>query len=173
MSMCDWRYSGYTLLEFLVTMLVVCIMATIGVPSFLDLITRHRLKGATESIYGDLQLARMEAIKRNKNISISFHEGGYRHWCYAMHDSSSCDCNVLNNCRLDNHFSRIVSGQDYHNVNLETNFSSNSASFNPVRGTSNSGSILLTTERKSSKVIVSSRGRIRVCSDDLTGYPPC
>jgi prepilin-type N-terminal cleavage/methylation domain-containing protein len=171
--MCAWRYSGYTLLEFLVTMLVVCIMATIGVPSFLDLINKHRLKGATESIYGDLQLARMEAIKRNKNITISFHEGGYQDWCYAMHDGSGCDCNVLNNCRLDNHYSRIISGLEFHNVGLETNFSSDSTSFNPVRGTSNSGSILLTMKQKASKVIVSSRGRIRICSDDLTSYPAC
>jgi len=166
-------HHGFTLLEFLVTMTVISIMVTIGIPSFLDMITKHYLKGATETIYADLQLARMEAIKRNKNISLSFHTNGIENWCYAMHDGNNCDCNIANNCKIDDKTSMVTFGKGFNGVELKTNFKLNSTSFNPVRGTSNSGSITLTTNQKASKLIISSRGRIRICSDDLMDYPAC
>jgi len=166
------RY-GFTLLEFLVTMIVIGIMVTVGIPSFLDMITKHRLKGATESIYGDLQLTRMEAIKRNKNISLTFQTVDANNWCYAMHDGDDCDCTKANNCTVDDQISMVTFSEEFKDIGIKTNFKQDSTSFNPVRGTSNSGSITLTTKQKSSKLIVSSRGRIRVCSDDLMEYPAC
>lgn len=166
-------YYGFTLLEFLVVMAVITIMSTAGIPSFLDMITKHRLKGATEAVYGDLQLARMEAIKRNKSISLSFQVSDPENWCYAMHDNNECDCHIVDNCKIDEHASSITSGQGFNGIDLTTNFKSDSTSFNPIRGTSNSGSITLTTNQKSSKLIVSSLGRIRVCSNDLASYPAC
>ena len=166
-------YHGFTLLEFLVAMAVITIMTTVGIPSFLDMIVKHRLKGATEAVYGDLQLARMEAIKRNKSISLSFQAGDPGSWCYAIHDNNGCDCHIENDCRIDEQTSPVTYGQGFNGIDLETNFKSDTTSFNPVRGTSNSGSITLTTNEKSSKLIVSSLGRIRVCSNDLGSYPSC
>lgn len=166
-------YHGFTLLELLVVMTAIAIMATIGIPSFLDMITKHRLKGATEAVYGDLQLARMEAIKRNKSVSLSFQVSDPENWCYAMHDNNDCDCHIENDCRIDEQTSSVTYGQRFKGIDLKTNFKSDSTSFNPVRGTSNSGSITLTTNQKTSKLIVSSLGRIRVCSNDLGSYPAC
>ena len=171
--MCAKLDSGFTLLEFLVTMTVIGIMITIGIPSFLNIITKHQLKGATETIYADLQLARMEAIKRNRNISLSFQITDTPGWCYAMHDDSDCDCNIENSCKIEGISSMVTHGNDFDDVTLKTNFKKNSTSFNPIRGTSNSGSIILTLKQISSKLIVSSRGRIRVCSDDFLDYPLC
>ena len=164
---------GFTLLEFLVTLVVISIMVTIGIPSFHSMITKHRLKGATEAIYSDLQLARLEAIKRNKNITLSFHEGDNNNWCYAIHNGDTCDCNIAANCKLDDHASKVTSGREYKDVTLVTNLRQNSTSFHPIRGTANNGSIILSASEKSSKVIVSTRGRIRICSDDLMDYPGC
>ena len=78
--MCNSHPRGFTLLEFLVTLLVISIMMTIAIPSFHAMITKHRLKGATETIYSDLQLARLEAIKRNKNITLSFQTNDEENW---------------------------------------------------------------------------------------------
>lgn len=164
---------GFTLLEFLVAITVISIMVTIGIPSFLDMISKYHLKGATETVYSDLQLARMEAIKRNKNISLSFQTSNTDKWCYAMHDGNICDCNVSSHCKMNDKTTMVTLGQQFNDVNLKTNFQLNSISFSPIRGTSNSGSITLTTNQKSSKLIVSSRGRIRACSDDLMDYPAC
>jgi len=164
---------GFTLLEFLVTLLVFSIMMTIGIPSFHAMITKHRLKGATETIYSDLQLARLEAIKRNKNVTLSFQTSDDNNWCYAIHDASTCDCNIPDNCTLDDKSSMVISGRDFKDVDLTTNFRLDTTSFSPVRGATNSGSITLTANEKSSKVIVSTRGRIRICSQDLMDYPGC
>jgi len=171
--MCAKLDSGFTLLEFLVTMTVIGIMMTIGAPSLLNIITKHHLKGATETIYADLQLARMEAIKRNKNISLTFQATDTPSWCYAMHDDSDCDCNLENSCKIEGKPSMVTYGKEFDDVSLKTNFKQNTTSFNPIRGTSNSGSIILTMKQISSKMIVSSRGRIRVCSDELMDYPVC
>ena len=78
--MCNSHPRGFTLLEFLVTFLVISIMMTIAIPSFHTMITKHRLKSVTETIYSDLQLARLEAIKRNKNITLSFQTNDEENW---------------------------------------------------------------------------------------------
>ena len=90
-----------------------------------------------------------------------------------MHDEDDCDCNKSNDCRIGDKTSMVTSGEKFEDVDLKTNFKHNSTSFNPVRGASNSGSIILTARKKTSRLIVSSRGRVRVCSDDLMDYPAC
>ena len=164
---------AFTLLEFLVTLLIISIMMTVGIPSFHTMITKHRLKGATETIYSDLQLARLEAIKRNKKISFSFKTGNAKNWCYAIHDGITCNCNIPDNCTLDDKSAIVISGHVFKGIDLDTNFRKGTTSFNPVRGAANGGSITLSANEISSKVIVSTRGRIRICSQDLMDYPGC
>jgi type IV fimbrial biogenesis protein FimT len=61
---------GFTLVELMITLAVLGILITIGVPSFNDLVQNQRVKAATSDIYSSLTLARSEAIKRNAEVNI-------------------------------------------------------------------------------------------------------
>ena len=48
------------------------IIVAAAIPSFVNLINSKTLDGAARTIWGDLQTARMEAIKTNQSVTVSF-----------------------------------------------------------------------------------------------------
>jgi len=56
--------AGFTLIELVVTLVVVGILATVAVPSIRNIIKDHRLSGYTNDMVGDINYARSEALKR-------------------------------------------------------------------------------------------------------------
>lgn len=84
------RQDGLTLIELMLTIGVVGVLLTIGLPSFSDMIDRNRLKGAAESLYANVQRARSESIKRNDDIYVNFSANGSSTWVYGVSDLTSC-----------------------------------------------------------------------------------
>lgn len=65
------RYNnGFTLLELLVTLAIVSIVVMIGTPSFQNTINNSRLTAAVNELSATMNLARSEAIKRNKFVIV-------------------------------------------------------------------------------------------------------
>ncbi len=62
--------SGFTLIELLVTVAMMVIVLTLGVPSFKELIQNNRLTAATNELVTALNLARSEAIKRGRRVTV-------------------------------------------------------------------------------------------------------
>ncbi len=61
---------GFTLIEFMIALVLLVILVTIAVPSFTSLIERNRITSSLENLYHDLMLARSEAIKRNSRVTM-------------------------------------------------------------------------------------------------------
>ncbi|MCK7574692.1 MAG: GspH/FimT family pseudopilin [Chromatiales bacterium] len=57
---------GFTLLEAMVTVAILAILVSIGVPSFRDMAERYRVTTVANDLLYYLQLARSEAVKRNR-----------------------------------------------------------------------------------------------------------
>jgi type IV fimbrial biogenesis protein FimT len=70
------RAAGYTLIELLMTMSVAAIVAMIGVPSFRYVTNSNRIAGEINGLVGDLQLARAEAIKEGRNVTVCVSTSG-------------------------------------------------------------------------------------------------
>ena len=61
---------GFTLVELLVTLVVVSILLSVGVPSFSSMITNNAVNADRDTLFNSLIYARTEAIKRGETISI-------------------------------------------------------------------------------------------------------
>jgi type IV fimbrial biogenesis protein FimT len=62
--------AGFTLVELMITVAVLAIVLAIAVPSFRDMINRNQLVSAANEVSATLNLARMEAIRRNRRVEI-------------------------------------------------------------------------------------------------------
>jgi prepilin-type N-terminal cleavage/methylation domain-containing protein len=66
------KKNGFTLIELLVAFVILGIVTAIAIPGFARWYPRYRLKSASRELYANLQLARLEAVKRNGNCSITY-----------------------------------------------------------------------------------------------------
>ena len=167
------KQNGFTLFEMMVAIAVMAIITTTVVPEFNSMRERHKIRGAAETIASDLQLARSEAIKTNQDVSLSFNGNGTTQWCYGINDTNGCNCEVNNACQVDGTTIRVASSADFSNINLTTNFTAQTTTFDPDRGTTNSGTTTLTANGKTVKIFISAIGRISFCSTDFSFYPDC
>ncbi len=65
------KYSGFTLMELLITMVVIAILAAIAFPSFEDMTIRNRTSTTANNILGSLKYARSEAASQGLNVQVS------------------------------------------------------------------------------------------------------
>lgn len=59
---------GFTLVELMITVIVLGILTTLAVPSFTDVLNASRLSGQTNELVSALHVARSEAVRRNSNV---------------------------------------------------------------------------------------------------------
>ncbi len=64
------KNSGFTLIEMIVTVAIVAIFASIAVPSFSQLIKSNRVSTTTNEFISALVLARSEALKRSRDVTV-------------------------------------------------------------------------------------------------------
>ena len=67
------KKSGFTLIELAVVIVLLAILAGVGVPNFLSWLPKYRLKIAARDLYSNLQLAKMSAIKANKDCRVNYY----------------------------------------------------------------------------------------------------
>jgi len=99
------RDGGFTLIEMMVTIVVLAILIAVAVPSFSDFIEKARLRGAADALSSQFTVARTEAVRADRNVTLSVvGEDGV--WCTGARQfaaagtaglvdasgSASCDC---------------------------------------------------------------------------------
>ncbi len=66
---------GFSLIEMMVVIAVISILAGIAIPNAISWRSNSQIGAAAREIMTDLQRARMEAIKRNRNVEAIFTTG--------------------------------------------------------------------------------------------------
>lgn len=90
------RAPGLTLIETLVALLVVGVLVAVAAPSMQQFIAAQRVKGVNAEIVTDLQFARSEASRRNRDVLVQFRNGADN--CYVVYVVTGvgfgCDCSL-------------------------------------------------------------------------------
>ena len=71
------KHLGFSLLEVMVVMAIIFIIASIAMPPFLRWRTDAQLRGAASNLRGDLELAKLRAIRENSFVAVLFNANDY------------------------------------------------------------------------------------------------
>jgi type IV fimbrial biogenesis protein FimT len=168
---------GFSLVEAAVVVAIVAIVGASALPSFGALIDARRLDSAATRLAADLQLARSEAIARNRALRLSVVAGADA-TCWVIHSGAAADCScsaagvACGNGALAIQSVVLPSAE---RVAVAGNVAS--IVFDPMHGTSTpTGTLSLSDVRgRTVRHVVNVLGRVRSCSPagTVAGYPTC
>ncbi len=165
---------GLTLLEAAVVVGIVAAAATAATPGLQRLVEQRRLDAAATQLATDLQLARNEAIARNRVVRVARDEVA---GCYVLHTgpAGSCRCAAEGTATCDSGSTLIRSAAASHRITLQSNAAS--IAFDPLHGTVTPTATWRVTGADGRAIhhVVNVMGRVRSCSPDaaVPGYRAC
>lgn len=71
------KNAGFTAFELAVSMAVMAVIAALVLPPYLQWLRGHRLRGAVTNLMGDLEMAKIRAIRENDFVVVSFAQNSY------------------------------------------------------------------------------------------------
>jgi type IV fimbrial biogenesis protein FimT len=71
------KNAGFTIFELMVVIAIIAVVSAIAVPNMISWRDRAKLKGAFENLRGDLQWAKIRAIRDHDDVSVLFDSRAY------------------------------------------------------------------------------------------------
>ena len=86
--------SGMTMIELMLGIMIIAILLRLAVPTYIEFLAKRRTAGAVETLTSYIEDAKMEAIKRNRPVTVRFrntYDGNK--WCFGkVVGTTACDC---------------------------------------------------------------------------------
>ena len=181
--------SGFTLVEVMLTVVMIALTLALAIPSFKDQVDKRHLTNATEQIVSFVNTTQGIASRTNQVITVSYSRTDANEWCVgATVGDTPCDCTETESDAAD---FCAIDGQKYvldntHTGNLELMNAINgdgAYAFDPIRGIFTDMNDALEMKLRSRdddfrlNVQVNSVGRVTTCSDSAShavpGYHIC
>lgn len=170
------RQHGLSLVETTMTLGLAAVVAGLAAPNLNTVLELRRLDGAATQLAADLQLARGEALARNRPVRLSIDAA---QGCYLVHTGAAEDCRCSGGapatCTGSAQPIRAQVWGAADRVALQS--SSSSLLFDPRHGTATPSATLrvVAADGRAIHHVVNVMGRLRTCSPRaaVPGYRAC
>ena len=183
------RQLGFTLIEVMMSLVLVAIGAALSLPSYREMVEKRQLTHGAEQIMAFVNSAQTEAMKQNRVVTVSYSRTADNNWCFgATTGATACDCTETQSGETDycaiNSTPAVINNGNSGNLDLLKSITGDGAySFDPIRGIFTNLNDVLTVEMSSNSqkyklnLTVSNTGEAILCSKDsshkIPGYNVC
>jgi type IV fimbrial biogenesis protein FimT len=160
--------SGFTLIELLVTLSIATTLITFAASAFNNFIQQITLTNAINALHSAMNLARMEAIKRNGRVDLIARDGSWKHgWIITANDQLIFSHEALHkDILIDSTFTSKVKPYIAYNGTGRTCTDDNSN--RPQIGT-----IRMSIGEHARLIVVNFLGRVRICNPKTAPAGTC
>lgn len=185
----NFRNQGFTLVEVLMTVVLLGIGMALALPSYRDMVEKRQVTNGAEQLASFINTAQGVAMKTNQVVTVSYSRSANNDWCVgAISGTTACNCTQTNVAAAD--YCQIATQpfilNNSHAGDLELMHAMSgdgSYAFDPIRGLFMDLDDSLTVELRSPNedfrlnLVVNSSGRVMLCSDGsehaIPGYKTC
>jgi type IV fimbrial biogenesis protein FimT len=185
------RHRGFSLIEVMMSLVLMGIGMALALPSYRDMVEKRQITNGAEQMAAFVNTAQGVAMKTNQVVTVSYNRVDTDDWCIgAISGADPCDCTVTNTA-ADN-FCQIASqpfvldnshAADRNLVYAMSDNGDGLYAFDPVRGLLTELDDSLTVELRSPNqqfqlnLMVNNTGRVTLCSASaehaVPGYAVC
>lgn len=183
------RHRGFSLVELMMSVVLLAIGTAIALPSFRDQVEKRQVTNGAEQLASFVNIAQGTAMKLNRVVTISWSHTDSNDWCIGAIDSeTACDCNVTNwssdsYCKIASDTYKLSDDIATERGLVHDIAGDGAYAFDPVRGLLTDLDDSLTMELRSRSgdyrlnLVVNNAGRVTVCSPEaahaIPGYEIC
>lgn len=179
---------GFTLIELMITLVVLAIGLALAIPTYEDIHQRRETTAEAQELAAFLAYAQGEAIKANREVSVQLSHTSSTDWCVgAAEGNSGCDCTEADSSAADfcslSGIRHVMDNSAYDRSGMSSFSGGDTFVYDPIRGIKadvtqeNSYLIESNNDNWALQVYVGPTGRIRLCNPDsdkkVPGFELC
>jgi type IV fimbrial biogenesis protein FimT len=177
------RHRGFTMVEVMMSLVLVAIGSTLALPSYRDMVEKRQLTNSAEQLASFVSSVQSISTRTNQIVTVAYVHNDDDNWCIgASVGEDDCDCHDESSetfCEIDSRPFALDESLS-NGSELMNNITGGSYSFDPIRGLADA-SLTMELRSKSGEfrinLMVSNTGRVILCSDDAShsvpGYDVC
>lgn len=173
------KANGFSLIEFVVVMVILTVITLMLLPSLTTYFSQNRLKSVAENLYDDILLGRTSAIEQSTNVTLAVKTGA--NWCYGMTTNTNCDCATANSCNLGQTTNTSFPKTSLSATNLTVSGTNSIVTFDYVRAapsfaTATNGIVAISSTLNNNQQItitINQLGTATMCSAGTVGGYGC
>lgn len=166
------RESGFTMIEMLMTVIIMAVVLAIAIPSFVVWLPNYHLRSATRDLFSNMQQTKMAAIQANGTYSIIFNDGAGANDGYIVQDN---EANLVKQVNFSDYGPNIEFGNGDAANDIDgagfgpfITYTANTVAFTS-RGLADSGNVYLQNQKGTAYVVGSRASGVIIMRKWLNG----